>query len=514
MPSQNLIAAFVILSILSISSPALGQPSSEATYTEPYRPQYHFSPATNWMNDPNGMVYYDGEYHLFYQHNPFGTRWGHMSWGHAVSRDLVHWEHLPVALPEADSIMIFSGSAVVDWNNSSGFGQNGQPPLVTIYTGHYTNQSLQNQQIAYSTDRGRTWTKYENNPVLDIDEADFRDPKVFWHEPTEQWVMVVVLSVERKAQFYGSKNLKDWTLLSTFGPAGNADGIWECPDLFELPVENRPGQTRWVLQVDLGREAVAGGSGGQYFVGDFDGTTFTPEHEDDRWIDYGKDFYAAVSWSDVPESDGRRLWLGWMNNWLYAQDIPTDPWRSAQSLPRSLTLRDVDGEHHLVHRPVTELERLRGNHHQLDARDIETGTHSLADEGIAGKTLELIATFEPGTAEAFGLKVHTGEGEETLVGYDVRDETVFVNRRRSGHVDFHPTFTDRTVAPVEVNQDGHIRLHMFIDWSSVEVFAGDGLVSLTNQVFPSPDSDGIALYAEDGTARLVSLEVWELGSIW
>ena len=223
--------------------------AGEALYKEQWRPQFHFSPATNWMNDPNGLVFYDGEYHLFYQFNPFGHKWGHMSWGHAVSRDLLHWDHLPVALAEENGVMIFSGSAVVDWNNSSGFGKNGKPPLVAIYTGHYTRKPLQNQQIGYSTDRGRTWTKYAGNPVLDIGEKDFRDPKVSWHEPTKRWVMVVSWPTQRKVRFYASPNLKDWTHLSDFGPAGSTKGIWECPDLFPLPHE---GKTKWVLIVNVG----------------------------------------------------------------------------------------------------------------------------------------------------------------------------------------------------------------------------------------------------------------------
>ncbi len=228
------------------------------------------------MNDPNGMVYYDGEYHLFYQHNLEGIQWRHMSWGHAVSTDLVHWTHLPLAIPETDSKMTFSGSAVVEWQNSSGFAASDKPPLVAIYTAHYPNQRKQNQYIAYSNDRGRTWTPYGNNPVIDIGMADFRNPKVFWYALEEKWVMVTALSLERKLHFYASINLKDWEFLSSFGPSGNADGIWKCPDLFELKVENEPGVSRWGIQVDQGSEAIAGSSGGQYPVGHFDWTTFTP----------------------------------------------------------------------------------------------------------------------------------------------------------------------------------------------------------------------------------------------
>jgi len=240
--------------------------------SEPWRPLFHFTPLKNWMNDPNGMVFHDGEWHLFYQYNPFGDRWGHMSWGHAVSRDLVRWEHLPLALPEENGVMIFSGSAVVDERNTSGFGEPGRPPLVAIYTGH--TEKNQSQHIAYSRDRGRTWTKFPGNPVLDIGEKDFRDPKVRWHEPSQRWIMTVAWPVQRKVRFYGSADLKSWKHLSDFGPAGSVAGIWECPDLLPLDVEGKPGKPAWLLIVNVGSGAPAGGSGGQYFTGDFDGTAF------------------------------------------------------------------------------------------------------------------------------------------------------------------------------------------------------------------------------------------------
>ena len=231
-------------------------------YTEPFRPQFHFTPEKNWMNDPNGLVFYEGEYHLFYQYNPFGDKWGHMSWGHAVSPDMVHWKHLPLAMGDDDGVMIFSGSAVIDWKNSSGFGKGDQPPMVAIYTGYNTTNNLQYQCIAYSNDKGRTWTKYSGNPVINLNSKDFRDPKVQWYEPTKSWIMTVSLSAEHKVCFYGSPNLKDWTLLSKFGPAGATAGVWECPDLFQLPVQGTH-EKRWVLAVNINPGSVAGGSGGR-----------------------------------------------------------------------------------------------------------------------------------------------------------------------------------------------------------------------------------------------------------
>src|SRR5215207_2428265 len=290
------------------------------------RPQYHFTPPQNFMNDPNGLVFYDGEYHLFYQYNPFGDVWGHMSWGHAVSRDLIHWEHLPVALHEEDGVMIFSGSAVVDWQNTSGFGNANFPPLIAIYTGH--SEVEQNQNLAYSNDRGRTWTKYSGNPVIAIGSRDFRDPKVFWHEPTHCWVMVTALADQQKVRFDSSPDLIHWTHLSNFGPEGRVDNEWECPDIFLMNVEGQPGFQKWVLKVDVNHSIL-----GQYFVGHFDGLCFINDASSDQVlrVDYGKDFYAAQSWSNT--SVGRRIWIGWMNNWDYAKVIPTAPWRGLFSIP-------------------------------------------------------------------------------------------------------------------------------------------------------------------------------------
>jgi fructan beta-fructosidase len=529
---------FAVLPLVSVAAAcAQGQPQPDAEvrartsapanatpkYRERFRPQYHFTPSANWMNDPNGMVYYDGEYHLFYQYNPFGGKWGHMSWGHAVSPDLLHWEHLPVAIPEAKGVMAFSGSGVVDWNNTSGFGRDGKPPLVAIYTGHReTNQS---QYIAYSNDRGRTWTVFDGNPVLDIGRKDFRDPKVFWHEPHQRWVMVVALPDQHTVSFYSSPDLKQWMHLSDFGPAAAVGGIWECPDLFKLPVDGDPKNTRWVLIVSLNPGSISGGSGMQYFVGHFDGTRFTAESpatgitsarmplDSVLWADYGKDFYAAVSWSDVPREDGRRLWLGWMNNWQYAQDIPTSPWRSAQSLPRTLALRTTVQGIRMVQQPVRELQQLRGSRRTLAAQPIGEGATSLARQGIAGTALEIIAEFEVGTAAELGLKVRTGEQEETVIGIDPRAGQLFVDRTRSGQVGFHAEFSGRHTAPLPV-ENGRVRLHVFVDWSSVEVFAANGEVVVTDQIFPAPESDGVALYARGGTARLVSLDAWPLDSIW
>jgi fructan beta-fructosidase len=311
--------------------------------------------------------------------------------------------------------------------------------------------------------------------------------------------------------------------MSDFGPAAAVGGVWECPDLFELPVDGNPSETSWVLIVSLNPGGIAGGSGTQYFIGDFDGIRFTsefprvanaPAPEDSAlWADYGADNYAGVSYSDIPADDGRRIWIGWMNNWKYANDIPTSPWRSAQSLPRVLSLTRTPDGLRLVQEPVDELRQLRGEQRALGPRPIPEGTTPLAPEGVAGKALEIVVELEAGTASEFGLKVRTGEGEETVIGIDPRAGSLFVDRTRSGEAGFHDEFASRQTAPLHL-EDGRVRLRVFVDWSSVEVFANNGRTVITDQIFPAPASDGVALYAKGGSARLRSLETWSMASIW
>src|SRR6266700_6454979 len=322
-------------------------------YQEPFRPQFHFTPARNWTNDPNGLVWYKGEYHLFYQYNPFGDTWGHMSWGHAISRDLIHWKHQPLAIPEDEHNMIFSGSCVIDKNNSSGFAmKRGQAPMVAIYTAHIIpdktkpDDYLQNQHIAYSLDQGKTWTKYSGNPILDLHKKDFRDPFVFWYTAKKKWVMCTVLPHEHLVQFYGSPDLKTWTHLSDFGPAGDTTDIWECPGITQVPVTGQPRKSKWVL-FNSQQTAM------QYFVGEFDGTSFHNENPPRVILrpDYGPDYYAAVLYNNLPSGHAPVL-LGWANNWQYAQSIPTAPWRSAMALPRTLALTKKEDAWLLLQQPV------------------------------------------------------------------------------------------------------------------------------------------------------------------
>ncbi|MFJ9180578.1 GH32 C-terminal domain-containing protein [Streptomyces sp. NPDC102360] len=810
-------------------------------YTETYRPQFHYTPQKNWMNDPNGLVYYKGEYHLFYQYNPNGNSWGDMSWGHAVSKDLVHWKELPLALSHDDKEMVFSGSAVVDRNNTTGFGTKTNPPMVAIYTSLDNSTGTQAQSIAYSTDRGRTFTKYKGNPVIDIGSKDFRDPKVQWYEPTKSWLMTVSLSAEHKVRFYSSKNLKDWEQLSEFGPAGATGGVWECPDLFPMAVDGDKKKIKWVLVVNINPGGVAGGSGAQYFVGDFDGKKFTADNKgsytppegkvvqdfegagfgtwtptgkafgetpasgaldgqgevtgfdgkafansfhsgdsttgtltsppfavDDRylnfkvgggkhphqdgtvlergpvpegtvladfeggtygdwkvtgdafgtapapgtlpnqlpvtgymgeglansfrdgdattgtltspeftidknyidfligggnhasgsaestavellvdgkvvhsatgnddealswaswdvkglagkqaqlrivdnntggwghlnvdhivlsdtraepvsretsvnllvdgkvvtsatgadsesldwasfdmrpyagkqariqivdnntagwghlmadqfttasapaksvvqradWADYGKDYYAAVSWENTP-GDKRHM-IGWMNDWEYAGAIPTTPWRSAQSIPREMALRTVDGRAKLTSQPVKSLASLREGKAATASDVTVTNTSKpLVGPKGNGKALDIETTFSLKDAERFGLKVRTGAGgEETVIGYDASAQELYVDRTKSGDVGFSSAFPGVQRAPLKA-KNGKVKLRILVDDSSVEVFGGSGESVITDQIFPDPASRGVEVFAENGSVRLDQASVWHLGS--
>lgn len=502
---------FTLLLTMAFSADA----ADSSYYDEDYRPQYHFTPEANWMNDPNGMVYYAGEYHLFYQYHPYGLQWGPMHWGHAVSKDLVTWEHLPVALYPDEKGTIFSGSAVVDKNNTSGFQTGKEKPLVAIYT--QDREGHQVQSIAYSNDKGRTWTKYAGNPVIpNPGKKDFRDPKVFWYEKEKKWVMV--LAAGDRILIYTSKNLKQWTYASEFGQdQGSHGGVWECPDLFELPVDGNPNQKKWVMQVSVGNGAVSGGSGMQYFVGDFDGTHFKNENPPNKvlWTDYGRDFYAAVSWSDIPSTDSRRLWLGWMSNWQYANDVPTSPWRSATSIPRELKLKAFTEGVRVVQTPVKELETIRGTSKKWKNLTISPASHNVL-AGQSGDAYEINAEFKvsPGSAAEFGFKVRTGENQFTKVGYDRRNAKLFVDRSESGNDTFNPAFnTGKETAPLKpVN--GKVKLRIFVDRSSVEVFGNDGKQVITDIILPDRSSKGLELYAANGGVKVKSLTIHPLKKVW
>jgi fructan beta-fructosidase len=489
---------------------------AQSTYDEPWRPQFHFTPAKNFMNDPNGLVYYKGEYHLFYQHNPQGNVWGHMSWGHAVSTDMVHWRHLPLAIAEEEGkYMIYSGSAVVDWRNLSGLcearDKEERSCLIAIYTA--AGKDLQTQHLAYSNDRGRTWTNYPGNPIVNLTKPDFRDPKVFWYEPEKKWVMVAVLADERKLMILDSPNLKEWKLRSSFGPAGDRAGQWECPDLFELPVEGAK-EKKWVLIVNRNPGAPAGGTGTKYFVGWFDGLQFKNEtsasHE--LWADYGKDFYATNSFADLPASDGRKVWMGWISNWQYANVEPTVQWRGAQSIPRTLGLRRFPDGIRLVQQPVREMKTLRGKEFHLERVSVEEANRRIKEAGISGEAVEIEAELAPGNAAEMGFRVRKGGVQETLVGISRGQKRVFIDRNKAGELSYSKEAAGRHSG--QIQQTSSAKLQIFVDRSSVEVFANDGEVTLTDRIYPLRHSEGIELYSLNGNGKVESLSIWKLASVW
>jgi fructan beta-fructosidase len=489
-----------------------------ASSTEPHRPQYHFTPPTMWMNDPNGLVFYEGEYHLFYQHYPEGNVWGPMHWGHAVSTDLVHWQHLPIALYPDSLGMIFSGSAVVDWQNTSGFGLDGKPPLVAIFTQHLMagekagRTDFQYQSIAYSNDRGRTWTKYRGNPVVPNTQQikDFRDPKVSWDEARRQWLMV--FAAQDHVMLWASADLKKWTHLSDFGKAfGSHGGVWECPDLFPITAEDT-GEKRWVLLQSINPGSPNGGSGTQYFVGDFDGKNFTPDPSFAAdvtggkavWLDWGRDNYAGVTWSDIPATDGRRLFIGWMSNWDYATVVPTEAWRSAMTLPRQLVLRKTAAGFRLFQQPVKELEALRSKNYSFENQSL-SGEMDLTDKlGFSPKTSELELEIElpDGAATDLGIALSNSKGEVYRVGFDAAKNEFYSDRTRAGAVGFSEKFAPKRHTAPRVSKDKALRLHLFFDVASCELFADGGEVAMTEIFFPTEDFSQLKIRAEGGTVRL------------
>lgn len=466
---------------------------------EKFRPSYHFSPLYGWMNDPNGMVYKDGEYHLFYQHNPYGSTWGNMNWGHAISKDLINWEHRPEAITPDAFGTIFSGSAVVDHNNTAGFGAGA---IIAIYT---QSGDRQVQSIAYSNDNGRTFTKYENNPVLVSEAADFRDPKVFWHQDSQRWVMV--LAVGQEMQFFTSPNLKDWDFQSSFGNGHGAHGgVWECPDLFELPVEGT-GEKKWVLLCNLNPGGPFGGSATQYFTGTFDGKKFVNESPSKtKWMDWGKDHYATVTWSDAP--DNRRIAIAWMSNWQYANDVPTSQYRSPSSITRDLSLFSVDGETYLQSAPSPELLKLREVSKKRSFK--VNGTRTVKNMlPINEGAFEIELDFKKQNADVIGFRLYNNKGEEVDMQYDMKEKKFSMDRRKSGEVAFNEHFPAVTWTAIEDGKEG-MKLRLYVDKSSVEAFGDGGRFVMTNQVFPSEPYNHIEFYSKGGAYKVESFVVYRL----
>ena len=475
-------------------------PVTQSGYDEQYRPQIHFTPAKNWINDPNGMVYQDGTYHLFYQYNPQGNDWGNMSWGHATSTDLMHWTEQAVALTRDALGAVFSGSCVIDKNNTAGFGANAMVALYTAAGETGDVAGKQQQSIAYSTDGGKNFTRFANNPVIKNDDDNLRDPKVFWHESSKQWIMALAKGWKMGVEFYGSADLKSWKHLSTFVVPlkGRPSLQWECPDLFPLNLKSQTSNLnseKWVLIVSVNPGGPLVGSGTMYFTGQFDGTTFTADEGDyPLWLDYGMDNYAGVTWSNTGD---RHIMIGWMNNWSYSGAVPCSPWRSAMTLPRELSLTEYEGKPLLCSTVVKEID------------------------GIAGQWQNAGATFDAGKAYQLRLTValdrsttvtlSNDQGEQFSFDISGSARTLTAHRTgTSGLTSFNGTFSIPSMnAPLCV-EGNSVTLDVFVDQSSVEIFTRQGTLSMTNQVFPSSIYNHLTVAGADCEAQFRQLNrIWK-----
>jgi fructan beta-fructosidase len=496
----------------TVTATTAATPATAATngaYDEPHRPQIHFSPATGWMNDPNGMVYHNGTYHMFYQHYPDSTVWGPMHWGHAISKDLVKWEHQPIALYPDSLGYIFSGSAVVDVNNTSGFGTNGKTPMVAIFTHHDPKRAkekrsdVETQSIAYSLDEGKTWTKYTGNPVLkNPGIKDFRDPKVMWYEAGKKWIMT--LATLDHITFYSSPDLKTWTKESEIGKDfGAHGGVWECPDLFPLDYN---GQKVWILVVNINPGGPNGGSATQYFTGQFDGNKFTPFQTDTRWLDYGPDEYAGITWANTGD---RKIFLGWMSNWQYANIVPTHPWRSAMTVPRDLSVQKVGDKFLVASKPVSELGAI--TQQPVTLSNIDATNYDLTNK--TGKLSgPAIVQFTSDKIENFSISFSNAMGEKVIVGFDKAANNYYIDRTNSGKVDFEKGFARRHTAPRFSDKD-NVDMTLIIDNASIELFADAGLSVMTEIFFPNQILSNIQIQSPDHF-RLKSLQYNKMNSIW
>jgi fructan beta-fructosidase len=485
------------------------QIKNDSVYHEPYRPQIHFSPKEKWMNDPNGMVYYKGIYHLFFQYYPKGTTWGPMHWGHAESVDMIHWKQMSIALYPDSLGYIFSGSAVVDSNNTSGFGKNGKVPLVAIFTSHDPvgeragKNNFQNESLAYSLDNGDTWTKYNGNPVLkNPGIRDFRDPKVMWYANEKKWVMT--LATQDHITFFSSPNLKDWTKESEFGKQlGAHGGVWECPDLFPLKLE---GKTYWILITNLNPGGPNGGSATQYFIGQFDGNKFIPLDDKIRWLDYGPDEYAGITWGNT---GNRKIFLGWMSNWIYAGQVPTVKWRNAMTIPRELTLKQINGEIFLASEPVKELTGVElkplVNIPVLSLKkDIVPLLQTLPDQYALKFRIDKIGNYS--------MVLSNDVGEKLVLGYDKESNRYYIDRTKSGRVDFNPEFAKTFFAP-RLSTSSSSDIKLIVDASSIELFADNGLSVMTCVFFPQKPFNHLQ-FQNRKNVTIRNLELLPLKSIW
>lgn len=511
----------------------------DTTNTDEYRPSYHFTPLYGWMNDPNGMVYKDGEYHLYFQYNPYGSKWGNMHWGHAVSKDLLHWEHLDPAIARDNMGHIFSGSSVVDKNNTAGYGKNA---IIALYTSA-SDKNGQIQCMAYSTDNGRTFTKYEGNPVLTPFDGlkDFRDPKVFWYEKSKCWYMIV--SADKETRFYKSKNLKKWTYVSSFGKGlGQQPCQYECPDFFQLPVNGDKKNMKWVMIMNVNPGCWFGGSATEYFVGDFDGKNFTcPDGNDVKWLDWGKDHYATVTYSNTGD---RVLAMTWMSNWQYANLTPFKQNRGANGLPRELKLYEKDGKYYISENVAPEAYALRKDSHELGNETVDGAKDFKGAAAHMEGAFEIEADITPDANGIAGIEISNNKRERTMIYFDMKKGKVIMDRTESGLTDFGKKavphdieltwdkqreqqgklpfrmenainykndFALATWAPLSLcdgKQTHHVDI--FVDKSSIELFVNEGRIAMTNLVFPVAPYENVKLYSKGGKAEFKNVKVHKL----
>lgn len=469
-----------------------------------YRPAFHHTPLYGWMNDPNGMFYKDGVWHLYYQLNPYGSKWQNMTWGHSTSNDLIHWEHQPNVITQNGLGTVFSGSSVIDRHGSAGFGNDA---IIALYTSASTSQM---QSLAFSSDNGYTFHNFNGNPILTL-ETEARDPNMFWNDVTKEWNMVLAHALEHEILFFSSNDLKNWTLRSRFGKGfGCQDGVWECPDLFELPVEGSD-LKKWVLIVNINPGGPFGGSATQYFIGNFDGYTFTADKSADgtiptKWLDFGKDHYATVSWNNAP--DGRRVLIGWMSNWQYAADVPTLQYRSANTLPRDISLfKDDNGDIFAICKPSPELISLRGRltkkvNHANISNAVKSFSLPTENRGICEINLDIDAT----KSQQVNLVISNKEGEKVVIEYNPQKHTLLFDRTRSGIIDFSTNFPAITTAPT-FEKSGKLSLQIFIDHSSIEIFGNNGKSNMTNLVFPKSPYTNLTISSENGKTLIHNLSI-------
>lgn len=481
--------------------------SFDTTNREKYRPAYHHTPPYGWMNDPNGMFYKDGVWHLYYQHNPYGSKWQNLSWGHSTSKDLINWEVQPEALEPNGLGMVFSGSCALDTNNTAGYGNNA---VLGLYT---SADASQTQSLVWSKDNGKTFEFYPANPVIAL-ETEARDPNMFWDDDAKQWVLLLAHALEHEMLVFTSPDMKKWTLQSSFGKGiGAQGGVWECPDLFQLPVEGSD-KKKWVLICNLNPGGPFGGSATQYFIGDFDGKTFTADTDAEgniptKWMDFGKDHYATVSWSDAP--DDRRTVIGWMSNWQYAAEVPTMQFRSANTLPREMGLfKGPDGQIYAYSAPSPELLALRDKT-TLNVKKVNIGkkarTYNLPAENSG--ICEILFDLNARKSKTVEIELKNNVGDKVVMLYDVAAHTLSFDRRESGIVDFSQDFPAVTVAPT-FETDNKISLRIFIDRSSIEVFGNDGRFVMTNLVFPTEAYTKLSVSSQGGNAKIENLRIFSI----